>query len=85
MQFCDSLQFFNLNLSSALWDATSGMIFISAFRPLDNLIFNWLPLPSLLKFNLVLIVFPFSFISRISSLIRFNVMFLFASMTSSLS
>ena len=79
------LQTFILSLWIALWDATIGIIFISAFRPLDSLIFSWLPFPSLLRFSRVWIMFPFSFNSSFMSLILFSVIFFFARNTSSLS
>ncbi len=83
MQLFSSLQFFSLSLSMALVDAVSGIILISAFLPLDSLALSWLALPSLVRFNLVLIMFPFSFISMILLSIRFRVMFFFSSITSS--
>ena len=83
--FFVSLQTFILSLWIALWDATIGIILISAFRPLDSLIFSWLPLPSLLRFSRVRTMFPFSFNSSLLSLILFSVIFFLARNTSSLS
>ena len=74
--FIVSLQFFILSLWIALWDATIGIILISAFRPLDSLIINWLPFPSLLRFSRVRITSPLSFSSSFMSLILFIVIFL---------
>ena len=69
MQFCDSLQFLNLSLVRAFSDAVSGIIFISAFRPLLNLVLSSLRLPSLLSCSWVLTVALSDFNSIISSLI----------------
>ena len=56
MQLFSSLQFLNLSFSMALSEIVSGIIFISAFLPLESFAFSSLALPSLFNFNLVLIL-----------------------------